>query len=77
MVVFVDNFAGEAGAAADVEDEGGAGEVEEVEAAVGHRGLDVLDAGGGSVFLGFEVIVEEVRRTGGRVRKGVERGGEG
>jgi hypothetical protein len=31
---------------------------------VGHVGLDVLDAGGGGIFAGFGVIVEEVWRTG-------------
>lgn len=35
-------------------------EVEEGEGAVRHVGLDALDAGGGGVFAGFGVIVEEV-----------------
>ena len=39
-----EDFAGEAGAAANVEDEGGGLEVEEFEGAVGHLGLDGLDA---------------------------------
>ena len=40
-------------------------EVEEGEGAVGHVGLDALDAGGGGVFAGFGVVVEEVRGSGG------------
>jgi hypothetical protein len=44
----------------DVEDEGGRGEREERESAVGHGGLDGADAGGGGVFAGFDVVVEEV-----------------
>ena len=30
---------------------------------MGHVGLDVADARGGGVFLGFDVIVEEVGRA--------------
>lgn len=55
-----EDFAREAGAAADVEDEGGGGKVEELEGAVGHVGLDVLDSGGGGVFAGFDIVVVEV-----------------
>lgn len=66
-----EDFAREAGAAADVEDEGGGGEREEGEGAVRHCGLDVLDARGGGVFAGFRVVVEEVwRATGGVVSEG-------
>ncbi len=39
-----EDFAGEAGTAAYVEDEGGGGETEEGEGAVGHFDLDGLDA---------------------------------
>ena len=39
-----EDFTGEAGSAADVEDEGGGGEIEEGEGAVGHFDLDGLDA---------------------------------
>lgn len=35
-------------------------QVEEVEGAVGHGGLDGADAGGGGVFAGFDIVVEEV-----------------
>ena len=59
-----EDFAGEAGTAADVEDERGGGETEEGEGAVGHFDLDGLDAGGGGVFTGFGIVVEEVGRTG-------------
>ena len=31
---------------------------------MGHVGLDVADAGGGGVFLGFDVVVEEVGGAG-------------
>ena len=60
-----EDFARETGTAADVEDEGGGGETEEGEGAVGHFDLDGLDAGGGGVFTGFGIVVEEVGRTGG------------
>ena len=59
-----EDFAGETGTAADVEDEGGGGETEEGEGAVGHFDLDGLDAGGSGVFTRFGVIVEEVGWTG-------------
>lgn len=62
-----EDLAGEAGAAADVEDEGGRVETEELEGAVGHVGLDVLDSGGGGVFVGFGVIVEEIGGAVSRV----------
>lgn len=62
-----EDFAGEAGTAADVEDEGWGGETEEGEGAVGHFNLDGLDAGGGGVFTGFGIVVEEVGGTGGAV----------
>lgn len=58
-----EDFAGEAAAATDVEDEGGGFEVEDFEGAPGHGGLDVLDARGGGVFAGFGVIVVDVRRA--------------
>lgn len=58
-----EDLARETGAAADVEDEGGGGEAEEGERAVSHFDLDVLDAGGGGVFAGFDVVVEEVGRA--------------
>ena len=61
-----EDLAREAGAAADVEDEGGGFEVEEFEGAVGHLRLDGLDAGGGGVFAGFGVVVEEVWGTAGK-----------
>ena len=77
-----EDFAREAGAAPDVEDEGRAGEREEGERAVGHRRLDIANARGGGIFAGFGVIVEEVGRTmgGGAVlsvtgRAGWESGG--
>ncbi len=38
-------------------------EGEEGEGAVGHGGLDGLDARGGGVFAGFGVVVEEVGRA--------------
>lgn len=58
----------QAGAAADVEDEGGGAEAEELERAVRHFRLDVLDPRGGGVFAGFAVVVEEVGGAGwGRV----------
>lgn len=69
-----EDFAREAGPAADVEDKGGGGEREEGEGAVCHCGLDVLDARGGGVFAGFRVVVEEVWRAaegGLSVRVGV------
>ncbi len=59
------DFARETGAAADVEDERRGGEAEEGESPVGHFDLDILDAGGGGVFAGLGVVVEEVRRAGG------------
>lgn len=59
-----EDFARETGAAAYVEDVGGGGEGEEGEGAVGHFDLDGLDAGGGGVFAGFGVVVEEVGGTG-------------
>ena len=58
-----EDFAGETGTAADVEDEGGGGETEEGEGAVGHFDLDGLDAGGGSVFTRLGIVVEEVGGT--------------
>ena len=79
-----EDFAREAGATADVEDEGGAGEGEEGERAVGHGRLDITDAGGGGIFAGFGVIVEEVGRAIGGGLSSVSRrvvwessGGEG
>lgn len=59
-----EDLAGEAAAAADVEDEGGGLEVEKLEGAAGHGGLDVLDTGAGGVFAGFGVIVVDVGRAG-------------
>ena len=58
-----EDFAREAGAAADIEDKGGGGEGEKGEGAVGHGGLDGKDAGGGGVFAGFGVVVKEVGRA--------------
>ena len=55
-----EDLAGEAGPAANVEDEGGRGKVKKGEGAMGHLGLDVLDAGRSGVFLGFEVVVVEI-----------------
>ena len=55
-----EDFARQAGAAAYVEDEGGGREVEEGEGAMGHAGLNGLDAGGSGVFEGGRVVVEEV-----------------
>lgn len=59
-----EDFAREARAAAEVEDEGGRVQVEEFEGAVSHRGLNGADAGGGRVFARFDVVVEEVRGEG-------------
>lgn len=59
-----EDFSRQAGAAAYVEDEGGGGECEEGESAVGHGGLDRADAGGGGVFARFDVVVEEVWGAG-------------
>jgi hypothetical protein len=58
-----EDFAREAGATANIEDEGGIFEVEEFESAVGHGGLDVLDTRGGGVLARFGVIVVQVRRA--------------
>lgn len=55
-----EDLAAEAGAAADVEDEGRGCEAEEGQSAVRHLGLDVLDAGGGCVGAGGCVVVVEV-----------------
>lgn len=60
MALGSEDFAREARAAADVEEEGGPVEVEELERAVGHVGLDGEDTGGGGVFAGFGGIVKEV-----------------
>lgn len=58
-----ENFPGEAGAAANVEDQGWGGETEQLEGAVGHFGLNVLDPRRGGIFSRFGVIVEEVGRA--------------
>lgn len=52
------DFAGQAGAAADVEDEGRVSEGEEGEGAVSHVGLDVLNSRAGGIFAGFGVVVK-------------------
>lgn len=61
MAFLGEDLAGEAAAAANVEDEGGRLEVQELEGAVCHGFLDVLDSRGGGVFGGFDVVVVEVR----------------
>lgn len=61
-----EDLAGEAAAAADVEDEGRGLEVEQLEGAAGHGGLDVLDTGAGGVFAGFGVVIVDVGRAGER-----------
>ena len=58
-----ENFAGEAGPAADVEDEAWGGEVQEGKGAVGHLRLDGGDAGGGGILLGNGAVVVEVCRA--------------
>lgn len=72
-----EDFAGEAAAAADVEDEGGALEVEELEGPAGHGCLDVLDTRVGGVFAGFDVVVVDVGGAGGIVSLIEEERGEG
>jgi len=77
---FGEDFAREAAAAADVEDERGGLEVEELEGALGHGGLDVLDARASGVFAGFGVVVVHVGLAVGWVDWLVVRdwvGGEG
>ena len=72
-----DDFTGKPGTAADVEEEGGRGEVEELEGAVRHRGLDVLDAAGGGVFARFDIVVVEIWWAGEgqfELRRGAEEG---
>ena len=61
--VRADDLAAEPGAAADVEDQGGGGQCEELEAPGRHRCLDRLDPAAGGVFGCFDVGVEEVRRA--------------
>lgn len=51
-------------------------EAEEGERAVGHCGLDFLDARGGCVFLGFGVVVEEVGGAVGGLVWGMNGGWE-
>jgi hypothetical protein len=57
-----EDLAREARAAAHIENERRCIEVEEFEGTVCHGGLNVLDAGVGRVFAGFDIVVEEVRR---------------
>lgn len=59
-----EDFVWEVGVVVDVEDEGGGFEVEEFEGVVGYGGLDVLDVGGGGVFVGFDVVVVDVCEEG-------------
>ena len=54
------DLARQSGTAADVEDQRGRGQGQELQGAVRHVGLDGADAGGGGVFAGFGVVVEEV-----------------
>lgn len=61
-----EDLAREATAAANVEDKRRALEVEELEGAAGHGGLDVLDTGAGGVFAGFGVVIVDVGRAGER-----------
>jgi hypothetical protein len=68
-----EDFTGKAGTAAYVEDHGRGGEGEEGEGAVGHGRLDGADAGGGGVFAGFDVVVEEVWGAGGFVSMSILR----
>ena len=74
---FREDLAGQTAAAADVEDEGGGLQIEQLEGAVRHGGLDVFYAAGGGVFAGFGVVVVDVRRAGGVLEGVGDEGGEG
>lgn len=58
-----EDLARQAGTAANVENQGRGGEVEELEGAVSHFGLNVLNTRRCSVLSGFIIIVEEIRRA--------------
>jgi len=60
------NLPGQATPAADIENEGGALEIEELESTAGHGRLDILDTGGGGVLARLGVIVVDV---GGAVQE--------
>lgn len=57
------DLAGQAAAAADVEDEGWFFEVEELQGSAGHGGLDVLDTAACRVLAGLGVIVVDIGRA--------------
>lgn len=56
-------LAAETGAAANIKDHGRGGKGEELQSALCHSGLNRFDSRGGSVFIRFRVIVEEVWGT--------------